>query len=136
MRGLETAGSSASNCVWKTELKSSSSGLSFSVVTVWRLLKASKPGLEVGVTAGLKVVTMGAEGVVGALKVVISGCTGSSSSKSSSLRLGLVKNSREALKLGEGVVEVVLCDTDGNGLVVSKGTDGSSNSDSLTSNLG
>ena len=134
MRGLET-GSLASNCVWKTELNSSSSGLSFSVVTVWRLLKASKPGLEVGVTAGLKVVTIGAEGVVGALKVVISGCTGSSSSKSSSLRLGLVKNSREALKLGEGVVEVVLCDS-GNGLVVSKGTDGSSNSDSLTSNLG
>ena len=53
-------------------LKSSSSGLRFdSVVTAVRLLKASKPGLEVGVTAGRKVVTTGAEGVDGVLNVVV-----------------------------------------------------------------
>ena len=44
-------------------LKSSSSGLKFSVGTAVRLLKASKPGLEVGVTAGRKVVMTGADGV-------------------------------------------------------------------------
>ena len=71
VRGLVT--SLASNCVWKTLLNISSSGLRLaSVVTAVRLLKASKPGLEVGVTAGRKVVTTGADGVVeGVLNVVV-----------------------------------------------------------------
>ena len=56
--------------LWKMLLKSSSSGLKFSVVTAVRLLKASKPGLEVGVMAGRKVVTTGADGV-GVLNVEV-----------------------------------------------------------------
>ena len=117
-------------------LKSSSSGLKFSVVTAVRLLKASKPGLEVGVMAGRKVVTTGADGV-GVLNVEVGmeggrcgtlrGSSGSSS-KSSSLRLGLVKNKSEALILGEGVV------VEGS-LEVARVT-GSSNSNSSSTNGG